>query len=437
MKDAGMDYEACLPAHACQDLSPCAGVDTGEQPTLATSPFQAEHGLSCDMSLMIKYCLDQARAHRRVLLAQLNDLAVGIESTSFAESLLVWISSALDSHSTLDYSLDDELRLYPDLSSLFSRLWPAPLIWWTYCRIPGSKFLPPIPGQSQPQDLEVLIRHKERMRRFDCFMAYFRATHTQFQSGFDKPPDPDLRTMMAEDVSGTLRPHMDDFRRAFKDGLSAVRYMLAGSLPNALDAALGIAEVASAICKMLGEEETSTVSEDDFLSDLSRLRINLALADQAAYDYYTSLLWGDRPLKDVAWQGMLDGEDLEYLQDLLSKLLLDSGLERVDNDLAECEAAIQAQFASEILNKTSHSTLTEPTISVTYEAPFAPSEKGSWGSAMQSSLASSASERKLSQCLPLQYNFIMVAAGNLRLRAHIRTLYVSFAHNHRCACSAY
>lgn len=283
--------------------------------------------------------------------------------------------------------------------------------WKTYCRVRGKKISPPIPGWPEPQDLEILIRREERRRRFHRFMNYFRETHAKFQHESSEPPDPELQCMMDINVLKALRPHKEDVRRAFKDGLSAIRKILAGVLPDRLDAALGIAEVASAICKMVGEKETSTVSEDDFLSDLSRLKVTLESAHQAAYDYYTSLLWGDRPLEDVVWEGVLDGENLIYLQDLLSKLLLNSGFEIIDKNLSESETALEAHLASVASHKASGSLDTASSLNMSCQPPLASDGAEGFKTTTEPIPAPSNSWNETAQGPTLQLNFVLMAAG--------------------------
>jgi hypothetical protein len=165
------------------------------------------------------------------------------------------------------------------------------------------------------QDLEDLLSQQGRLRRRLRVMEVFQLTHLRLLGSQH------MAFLPSKPWDNRIMDHQIHLKQAWKDGVSAVRQILSGTLPRELHSVLGAAQIASAIRSAMDDVDSPITSEVTFLSDLSRWRLLLPSDSHATFDYCANILWDNIPSPILAWKEPHDVETLVYFQDLLGEML--------------------------------------------------------------------------------------------------------------------
>jgi hypothetical protein len=171
-----------------------------------------------------------------------------------------------------------------------------------------------------PRDLEDLIREQSREKRRLYVLQSFKATHRKLEDINHTSTQTEVAALDAGNRARVLR-HLADSKHAWRNGMSAARQVLRGTLPRELHTILGVTQLASAIRAAVDDIDSPFASESKFLADLGRWRQLLPSSSHEAFDYCADIMWDYRLPSDLAWSELQDVETLVYFQDQLSEML--------------------------------------------------------------------------------------------------------------------
>jgi hypothetical protein len=200
---------------------------------------------------------------------------------------------------------------------------------------------PPDFDYPPPQDLEDLLSQQVRLRRRLRVMESFQLTHRKLLGG--QQMSEYMSFLPSESWDNRIMDHQIHLKQAWKDGVSAVREILSGTLPRELHSVLGVTQIASAIRSAMDDVDSPITSEATFLSDLSRWRLLLPSNCHAVFDYCANMLWDNIPPPALAWKELHDAETLAYFQDLLEEML--SHIESPPPERSELQSVLPSSDA--------------------------------------------------------------------------------------------